>query len=52
MEDGALPKQDGFVQVFIAKVQTQPAKMSIVISSGEDGFGSDQPKIHFIGEKI
>jgi hypothetical protein len=48
-------QQNGFIQVCIAKVQPQPAKMSIMliyaISSGESDFGSDQPQIHFIGEK-
>jgi len=49
-------KQVGFIQVYIAKVQTQPAKMAIMltyaISSGEGGFGSARTKIHFIGEKL
>jgi len=28
-----------------------PIVVICIISSGELGFGSDQPKIHFIGEK-
>ena len=42
---GITTQQDGFVQVYIVKVQAQPAKMSIIliyaISSGEGGFGID-----------
>jgi len=49
-------QKDGFIQVYIAKVQPQPAKMVIMlicaISSGEGGFGSARTKIHFIGEKL
>jgi len=53
---GARGKQVGFIQVYIAKVQTQPAKMAIMlicaISSGEGGFGFNRSQIHFIGEKL
>jgi hypothetical protein len=48
-------QQDGFVQVYIAKIQSQPAKMlsvmPCIVSSGEYGFGPDPPNIQFIGEK-
>ena len=40
-------KQDGFVQMSIAKIQTQPAKMPIVvtcISSGEVDLALIAPK--------
>ena len=47
-------QQNGFVQVGIAKIQPQSAKIPMVIvcvgSSGEDGFGAALSKIQFIGE--
>ena len=52
---GIIAQKDGFVQMYIAKIQPEPAKMPILrlitISSGEVGFGSDQTRSHFTGEK-
>jgi len=56
LPQGRGAKKDGFIQMHIAIIQPQPAKMAIMltyaISSGEGGFGSARTKIHFIGEKL
>ena len=48
-------EQDGFVQVYRAKIQAHLAKMTVMmlcISSGEDGFGPNPTKIQFIGDTL
>jgi len=55
LETVALLQKNGFVQMYIAKVQPEPAKMSNVklytICSDEVGFGNEQFKPYSIGEK-
>lgn len=48
-------EQDGFIQVYRAKIQAHLAKMTVMmlcISSGEDGFGPNPTKIQFIGDTL